>query len=134
MTQEGKAMKIRCVLVLLLIIALLSVFASCGGSPLIERYVIVDIMDDPDGTTLADLAVMYKEAAQSLEEHMYMEFLEGNKFTVVMFGEEEAAGTYTRKGKMLTLTADGETTTAVVSGSRVTWTYKNGAKLVFEKK
>ncbi|MCL1982721.1 MAG: hypothetical protein FWG53_06535 [Clostridiales bacterium] len=127
-------MNTRKILRALLVVSLLFALAACGSSPLSGKYVIVDITDDPDGVTFADLDAMYKGVGESLEEYMYMEFLEGGRFTLVLFGEEAAAGTYARQGKTLTLTAQSETTAAAISGKKVTWTYETGAKLVFEKK
>ena len=127
-------MKTRNILTVLLAVSLVLALAACGSSSLSGKYVIADITDDPDGVTFADLDSMYKEAGENLEEYMYMEFMESNRFTLVMFGEAEAAGTYTRKGNTLTLTAGSETATAEISGKKVTWTYENGAKLIFEKK
>jgi len=108
--------------------------AACGGSSLTGQYVIVDITDDPDGLTFDDLDVLYKEIGDNIEDYVYMDFHDGKTFSLILFGEVEASGTYARKGKILTLTGEGETMTADISGKKIIWTYENGAKLVFEKK
>ena len=109
--------------------------AACSKQPTMDgKYVIVDITDDPDGVTFADLDAMYKEIEGNIEEYLYMEFLEDGKFVIVLFGEEEASGTYSLDGNTLSLTVGGDTTSIDVSGKQVTWTYENGAKLIFEKK
>ena len=71
---------------------------------------------------------------EGIEDYVYMDVHDGKTFTLVLFGEMEASGTYARKGKTLTLASEGETMTAEISGKKITWTYENGAKLVFEKK
>ncbi|MCL1809957.1 MAG: hypothetical protein FWG42_09380 [Clostridiales bacterium] len=128
-------MKTCRILAILLAVCLLFTLAACGSSSALSgKYVIVNITDDPDGVTFADLDAMYKEAGENLEDYMYVEFLENSRFALVMFGEVEATGTYARKGKTLTLTEGRETTTAEISGKKVTWTYENSTKLVFKKK
>ena len=125
----------------LLIIGLFAFTAcsSCSGSSenlaaMAGRYVIVEITDDPDGVNYSDLDGMYKEQELDLKDYMYMEFSEDGEFTLVLFGEEEAKGTYTKKGKNVTITANGETINTVLDGQKITWTYETGAKLIFEKK
>jgi len=113
-------------------------FAACGGggkdAPLEGRYVIVEIENDPDGTTLAELGGMYEAMDLELTDHLYMEFYEGNMYKLVLFGKTEAQGKYTRDDNGLTLsTDDGQSSAAAVSGKKITWTYWNGAKLVFGK-
>jgi len=128
-------MKTRNILALLLAFCLICTLAACGGgSSLTGKYVIADITDDPDGLTFDDLDVLYKEIRDNIEDYVYMEFHDGKTFTLILFGEVEASGTYARKGKVLTLTTEGEAMTAEISGKKITWTYENGAKLVFEKK
>jgi len=142
-------MKLNRILTVLLVAGLIFAFTSCGDknapragenaasesiSHAMEgRYVIADITDDPDGTTFAELEAMYREMNLEIANYLYMEFLDGVEFKIVLFGQEETAGTYTRDGDILTLTAGGETTTAAVSGEKIIWTYENGAKLVFGK-
>jgi len=129
-------MRNRIILAALLIICLLFMFAACSGeknTPLEGKYVIVDITDDPDGVTFADLDAMYKEIGQNLEDYIYLEFLAGSRFKLVMFGEEEKSGAYTQNGGALILTANGERTTAEIAGEKITWEYDNGAKLILEK-
>ena len=127
-------MKTRKVSAILLSVCLLFTLAACGSTPLSGKYVIVDIKDDPDGVTFADLDAVYKEADENIEDHMYIEFAPGNSFTFVMFGDAEKSGTYTRKNSTLTLIDGRETMTAEISGKKITLTYENGAKPVFEKK
>jgi len=127
-------MKSRNILALLLALCLICTLAACGSSSLTGKYVIVDITDDPDGLTLDDLDVLYKEIGDNLEDYVYIEFLDGGKYMLVLFGEVEVSGSYTRKGKVLTLATEGEAMTADISGKKITWTYENGANLVFEKK
>jgi len=127
-------MKSRNILALLLALCLICTLAACGGSSLTGKYVIVDITDDPDGLTLDDLDALYKEIEDNIENYVYMDFHDGKAFTLVLFGEVEASGSYTLKGKDLTLTTEGEAMTAEISGKKITWIYENGAKLVFEKK
>jgi len=134
-------MKPRIILTALLCVSLAFTsfaFAACGGggkdAPLEGRYVIVDIEDDPEGTTLAELDGMYEAMDLELTDHLYMEFYEGNMYKLVLFGKTEAQGKYTRDGNGLALsTDDGRRSTATVSGKKVTWTFENGAKLVFGK-
>jgi hypothetical protein len=160
----------RILLAILLTICLLTLGACNGGkdaeATMTGQYVIVDIAEDPDGMTFAELEAMYREMDQNIGDHSYFEFMDDGQFRLVLFGEEEAKGTYARDGGILTLTvgeelpsaagetaanggtptaageatADGGITipggitqTATVSGKRITWTYENGAKLVFEK-
>ena len=127
-------MKNRNTIVATLIICLLFTLAACGSSSLAGKYVLSDVVDDPEGITYADLDGMYNDMDMSLSNNLYMELLEGGRFTLVLFGEIEAEGTYTRDGDTLTLNAFGTSTTATISGKKITWTYENGAKLVFEKK
>ena len=130
-------MKIRIILAVFLIIVLLFTFAACSGNkdtPLTGKYVIVGITDDPDGVTFADLDAMYKEIEQDLEDYMYMEFLDDGNFTLILFGEEDAKGVYTRDGNNVTINAGGETINMTLDGKKITWHYENGANLIFEKK
>jgi len=127
-------MKSRNILALLLALCLICTLAACGGSSLTGKYVIVDILDDPDGLTLDDLGALYKEIEDNIEDYVYMEFHDGKTFTLVLFGEVEASGSYTWKGNVLTLATEGEAMTADISGKKIIWTYENGANLVFEKK
>jgi len=132
-------MKTRKILTALLAIGLLFTLAACSGNkdaaenlPLSGKYVITDIKDDPDGTTFKELEAMYKEQDLNLTDHLYLEFSAGNSFVLVMFGETEAAGTYTLDNNTLTLTVGEGTQTATMSGSKITWEYENGAKLIFK--
>ncbi|MCL1808526.1 MAG: hypothetical protein FWG42_02030 [Clostridiales bacterium] len=130
-------MKTRNFLALLLVIGLFCALAACGGdkdAPLTGRYVVIDITDDPDGVAFTDLDAIYKGLGKNIEEYTYMEFWGDGKFTLVMFGEEEASGTYLLKGKTLTLSAGKEMLSADILGKKITWTYENGARLIFEKK
>ena len=132
-------MKTRVLLTLLLVVCILCALTSCkndsNDEPLTGVYVISDITGDPDGTTIAELKEMYSGMDLNVEDYLYIEFSEGDFFTIIMFGDEEAFGTYTRDGSTLTLTdRNGETVTADISGNKITWVYENGAKLVFEKK
>jgi len=128
-------MKSRKIPALLLALCMIFALAACrGGSSLTGKYVLVDITDDPDGLTFDDLDVLYKEIGDNIEDYVYMDFHDSKTFTLVLFGETEASGTYAQKGKTLTLTTEGEAMTADITGKKITWTYENGAKLVFEKK
>ena len=126
-------MKTRKILTALLVVCLLFTLASCSSSSLTGKYVIVDITDDPEGVTFSDLNAMYKAVDENIEDYMFMEFSEGNRFKLILFGEEEASGVYTRNGNTLTFNGDGEMTTATISGKKIIWIYENGAKLIFEK-
>jgi len=127
-------MKTRNILLVLLVVSILCTLAACSGSSLSGKYVIVDVVDDPEGITFEEMDGMYKDMGLSIKDYLYIEILDGDRFKLVMFGEEEAKGTYTRDGDTLTLTAEGGTSTAEVSGKKITWTYAGSAKLVFEKK
>jgi len=127
-------MKIRSFLTVILVAGMICALAACGGSPLSGKYVITDVIDDPEGVTFEYMNEMYKDMGLDLTDYLYFEFLSGNRFMLVMFGEEEAKGTYTQAGNTLTLTTEGRSTTAVISGKKITWTYDSGGKLVFTKK
>ena len=127
-------MKPRNIIAVLLAVSLLVTLAACGSEkPLAGKYVITGISDDPGGLTFADLEAMYKDMELEIADYLYFEFMDGGRFTMVMFGNQEAAGTFVRDGKVLTMTAGEWTTTADISGNKITWTYEDGAKLVFEK-
>ena len=127
-------MKVWRILAALLVIGLLFSLAACNSkSPLSGKYVIKDITDDPDGTTFVELEAMYKEMDLDIQDFLCFEFSDGYQFTLTIFGDAES-GTYTRNGKTLTLTADRLTKTATVSGNKITMNYKNGTKMIFEKK
>ena len=126
-------MKTRKILTALLVVCLLFTLAACSSSSLTGKYVIVDITDDPEGVTFSDLNAMYKAVDENIEDYMFMEFSEGNRFKLILFGEEEASGVYTQNGNTLTFNGDGEMTTATISGKKIIWIYENGAKLIFEK-
>ena len=134
-------MKFRTVFAAMLAVCLILTLAACknedkADEPLTGNYVIVDVTDDPDGITFAELDGMYREMELDIQDFVYFSFYEDEWFKLVMFGDTEAEGTYMREGKTLTLTAGGadEVMTAEISGNQITWTYENGAKLVFEKK
>ena len=127
-------MKIRSILALLLTAALLFTLAACSDSSLSGKYVISDVIDNAEGITFAEMDDMYKNMGLDLSDYLYMEFLTGERFKLVMFGDEEISGRYTQDGNTLTIAAEGGTMTAEISGKTITWTYEDGAKLVFTKK
>ena len=98
------------------------------------KYVIVDVIDDPDGTTFDDLDTMYLDAGLDFADYSYVEFLDSGKYEFVLFGEIEAEGPYDIDGKTLTLAANGDVITAEISGVKIMLVYENGATLIFEKK
>ena len=126
-------MKIRNVLAVLLVSLLLLALAACNNSVLTGRYVIVDILDDPEGTTFAELDEKYKAADQKITDYYYIEFQDGGRFVIVLFGEEELQGAYTRSGNVLTLASGGESFDAAIKGKKITYDYETGAKIVFQK-
>jgi ABC-type oligopeptide transport system substrate-binding subunit len=129
-------MKIRNILAVLLIISVFCALTACSSdkdTPLSGKYGVVDITDDPDGVTFAELDAMYKEIGVEIVDFTYIEFFEDNTYSLVVFGDEEASGTYAKDGNTLMLTTGGVTITAEISGDKITWTYETGAKLVFEK-
>ena len=127
-------MKTRSILVALLVLCLVCALSACGGPALSGRYVITDVIDDPEGAAFADMESMYKAMDLDIADYLYFEFKDNGRFTLVMFGEEEAKGAYTRDGETLTLTSEGRTTTAEIKGKKIIWTYDSGGKLVFEKR
>ena len=127
-------MKTRNILALLLTAALLFTLAACSDSSLSGKYVISDVIDNAEGITFAEMDDMYKNMGLDLSDYLYMEFLTGERFKLVMFGDEEISGRYKQEGNTLTITAEGGTMTAEISGKTITWTYEDGAKLVFTKK
>jgi len=130
-------MKIQKIITLLLVFCLLTAFTACSKiteKPLTGRYVIVDISDDPDGMTFANLKAIYNEINQNLEEYMFMELMENGQFELVLFGQTEMFGMYSHNEKTLTLITGNETMTAEISDKKITWTYENGTKLIFEMK
>jgi len=131
--KEGWFMKPRRISALLLVICLLCALAACGDAPLAGRYVIADIVGDPDGLTFDDLDVLYKEIGDDITDYAYLDLDEGGGFTLVLFGEVEVLGTYSRQGAVLTLTAEGEAMTAEIAGDRITWEYEDGVRIVFAK-
>ena len=126
-------MKFRNIIAALLAVLLLFSLSACGSEkPLTGKYVIVSVKDDPGGLTFKDLKAMYKDTERDVTDYLYFEFMAGNRFTLVMFGDQEASGTYTRSGNTLTMTAGEWTTTATVSGNKISWKYETGAKLTFQ--
>ena len=128
------SMRIHGIIALLLTASLVLALAACGGTGTAGKYVLVDVKDDPDGITFSEIEGMYRDMDMNVSSNLYLELLSGGRFTLVMFGEEEASGTYTREGGTLMLNALGTTMTAAISGRRITWTYESGANLIFEKK
>jgi len=126
-------MKKHTILAILLIICLFTLVA-CKDSTLSGKYVISDIIGDPEGITFDEMDGMYKDLGLKVTDYVYFEFTDGDSFRLVLFGEEEAFGTFVQDGNTLTLTAGGGTTTAEISGKKITWTYMGGGQLVFEKK
>ena len=132
-------MKTRILLALAVLTAVsLCMLAACkrdgNAAAMSGRYVIVEITDDPDGVNYAELDGMYKEMDLDLKDYMYMEFSDDGAFKLVLFGDEEAKGTYTRDGNIVTINANGETVNTILDGKKITWIYENGTKLIFEKK
>ena len=127
-------MKTRTTLAMLMVVSLLCVLTACGSSKLSGRYELVDVIDDPEGLTLANLEEMYTDSGLKAADYFYMEFLDGDRFKLVMFGKEEAKGTFTMNDSVLMLTSEGGTTTVDISEKKIAWTYFSGGKLVFEKK
>ena len=126
-------MKKRTILAVLLVIGLFCAITACSGSSLSGKYVIADVLDDPEGITFAELDSMYKDKGQNVTDHLYLEFQSDNRFKLVLFGEEEAAGSFALSGNELTLMAGGEKSSAAVNGNQIMWEYENGAKLIFKK-
>ena len=135
-------MKFRNVLTAVLIISLVLVsfaFVACGENKdtsltLNGKYVIVDIKDDPDGTTIEELDEMYKDMDMDLTDNLYISFSDSSRFKLVLFGKTEAEGTFAQDGDVLALNAsDGRVSKADISGGKVTWVYENGAILVFQR-
>jgi len=134
MIMKNKFMKTRNVFAVLLVSALLLALAACGNdSQPSGKYLLAGVTGDPDGTTFAELDEMYKAKDERITDYWYMEFLSGGRFTLVLSGETEAGGTYTRDGNVLTLTAAGKSSDAVINGKKITYTYETGAKLIFRK-
>ena len=98
------------------------------------KYVIVDVINDPDGATFDDLDGVYRDVGRSFADYAYLEFFESGKYEFVLFGETEADGAYAIDGKTLTLNANGDTIMAEITDSKISLDYWNGATLVFEKK
>jgi len=126
--------KIKTLTLLLLIPVLLLSLAACGqATSLVGRYVLSNVYDDPEGTTFAELEEIYAADNLKITDYMYFEFQSDARFTLVLFGDEEANGTYVLDGKTLTLKSAGEQFAAPISGDLITYTYQTGAKLVFKK-
>ena len=137
--------KRRVILTALIAVCLLAELAACsnndkaaetkaGTQDLEGKYVIVDVIDDPDGATFDDLDGMYKDADLDFADFAYIEFFDGGAYEFVLFGEPEAKGYYSLDGKTLTLTDGSNTISAEISGAKMSLDYGNGATLVFEKK
>ena len=136
----------RIALAVLAAICLTAILAACGNKSndstnknsntkaLEGKYVIVDVVNDPDGATFADLDNIYKDAGHNFADYAYIEFFDGGKYEFVLFGELEAEGPYVIDNKTLTLPTNGDAIAAEISGSIITLDYANGATLVFEKK
>ena len=105
-------MKTRIIIAVSLIFCLFAVTACSGNSSkaLTGKYVIADIKDDPEGTTIGELRKMYKNMDADIKDYMYMEFTDSGSYTLVMFGEK-VNGRYTRSENGLTLTSGNETYT-----------------------
>jgi len=123
---------------LLLCVSAFTLVACNSNASLSGRYVIVDVLYDPEGATFADLAKDYTDINKNITDYCYIEFNSGDRFELVMFGDKEAGGTYVRKGKTLTLTSGGKSSDAIINGKKITYTYdtgyETGAKLLFKKK
>jgi len=133
-------MKTRNILTVLLLCVCIFALAACGNSDpdpdtsLMGRYVIVNILDDPEETTFAELEEMYTDKDENITDYCYIEFKSGDRFTLVMFGDEEAKGTYVRDENTLTFKkSDDSSSSATIEDNKITYTYETGAKLVFEK-
>ena len=129
-------MKIRNVLTALTVFMMLGLvltLAACSSSSLSGRYVIVNILDDPEGTTFAEMKQDYDEINEKITDYFYIEFQKDGRFTLVLFGHEEAQGVYLLDGKTLTLTSGGESVQATLKGGKITYDYETGAKLIFKK-
>ncbi|MCL2798396.1 MAG: hypothetical protein FWD58_10165 [Firmicutes bacterium] len=134
--KHRNILSIFCIAVLLC--AAVATLSACGGgapadTSLTGRYLIVDISDDPDGTTFNGLDAMYKAENERITDYIYFEFLSGERFTLVLFGEEEAGGTYTRDGNSLSFMVGAESFAAILDGDKLTYPYEAGAKLIFQK-
>ena len=118
-----------------LVACLLFALGACGSeTSLAGVYAINDITDDPDGMTFVEMESMYKEMGLDIQDFIRFEFTKDGLFTLTIFGDVEN-GSYTMSGKALTLAFDGGTSSsAEISGKKITWTYGSGAKLVFTKK
>ena len=130
-------MKFRKILIVLLLCSL-GCLSACNDAKqevtLSGRYVLVDISDDPEETTFTQIEEMYQEANLKLSDYLYIDLLPGNRFIIVLFGEEEASGSYSEESGILKLISAGETLPASLTGGKITWVYENGAKLIFERK
>ena len=125
-----------------LLITCLFTMAACSkptAASAAGKYVLTDVTGDPDGTTFADLAVLYEKMDLNIQDHAWFELTDDGWFTLVLFGEREMSGSFSLDGDILTLDVGdaaldgGGIDTAYLSGKTLKWIYENGATLVFEK-
>lgn len=126
-------MKRRNLITILMMFAVVLVLTACSSDLLVGKYVLVNVLDDPEGTTFTELEQMYKVENQKITDHFYMEFESNGKFVLVIAGDEDARGIYLVSDKTLTLTSGGVSVQATFKDGKITYNYETGAKLVFQK-
>ena len=128
----------RVIAILLIVFVSITAFAACGGGSggggggssapsMSGKYSVVSFTDGGETFEMSVLEELGFEA-----DAFYLEFVDGTKFTMVIFGESED-GTYKLEGNNLALTVDGEEVTATVEGNKITLD-ADGTIMVFEKK
>lgn len=65
-------------------------------------------------------------------DDMYVEFIDGDKCRVAISGQTQE-GTYTKDGKNITITVDGDPASGTIDGNKLTIVI-NEQTMVFEKK
>jgi len=138
MKKANKALALILVLVLGL-----SILAGCGGAKLSGKYELVSMTSGGETILMSDYIEMMREMLEAFAEEGdepfnasdyqgYIEFIDGTKCKMVMFGDSQE-GTYKLDGKTIEITADGETQKMTLDGKKITFDL-DGESMIFEKK
>jgi len=124
--RGGILMK-KTIAIFMVLMIIVSVLAACGGSGLSGKYYLFSMTEDGETAEAAQLADYGIDPDQ-----FYAEFLPGNKFKMVVFGEVDE-GTYKLDGKNLSMTVDDEEVIAKIDGKKIIIDIDN-SQMVFEKR
>ena len=117
----------KTIAIFMVLMIIVSVLAACGGSGLSGKYYLFSMTEDGETAEASQLADYGIDPDQ-----FYAEFLPGNKFKMVVFGEVDE-GTYKLDGKNLSMTVDDEEVIAKIDGKKIIIDIDN-SQMVFEKR